>query len=442
MPRASTAAATGKTPSEAVASDLSQFVSGKAAVKDFDILEASGRTPKTPASMGARYISSTSPYPSIRAANPVSPGSWQCSLLLALQTQLPQLPEIRRAFALYREYKSWSVPAINCAQLAAEIDELELILRQGLFLQVDPAWVALLFIVMATGAVSAFLCGNGSPDEGGDSFARRMAEASDGAMSAASWADHPQIRVIQVLLLRVRWDDHRDPDSGLFVHGSKVQGIRSSIALVYAEALGLNMLGSNRSTMPEPDLALPAHPCEFRRQMGLRIWSSLEVNFLVSGSRPNIPSDSVGFDVCPDADLSFEQTQPRDHAQTWETAFQEFHLALAVDLSIGIRATGSSRAELSAYEEQTHSQMQAFRTLCSSLPETGLTPLWKDRDCEFHSLADFPMSLIPATRPYCNAEILLPTFSILRSPNWVNDFRMGCPAAHPPECIQVGSTAV
>lgn len=283
-------------PGSANASELSSFVSGKAVLKDFNILEAAKR--RAAAESMPRFASSASSYPSIRDAKGVPPNSWRNSVLLALHASLPSLDVMRARVELFQDYCSWSKPAINCAQLKAELDELENLLQQGLFLQVDPAWIALLFQVLAQGTMQAYVCEDGPGNHLYD-FAYSMAEASEGAMAAASWADKPSIRIVQALLLRASWLQYIDPDSGLLLQGSKQQEIILNAALAHAQALGLNKLGDDPAIMPEPDLAFPPHPCEFRRQMALRVWLNIKECFVLAGIKVDwSTSDSPDFNIC------------------------------------------------------------------------------------------------------------------------------------------------
>ena len=274
--------------------ELSNFLSGRAAPKDFDILNGPNRRVAGPA---VRYASTASSYPSIRTAAPVPAGSWQASVFVSLQGLLPPVHSIRDGLQLFRDFSSWTTPAINCAELTAEVDELDHLLGQGLFQQIDPAWLALLFQALATGSMTAYVC-SGGEDKELKPFAEQMAEASEGALAAARWIDLPQIRIVQTLILKARWADYMDPDSGLLVQGTKMQAIRSEVAMAQAEALSLHMLSSDRSVMPESDFALPAHPCDFRRQMALRIWSNIRLVSLISGIIPDSASDSPDFDIC------------------------------------------------------------------------------------------------------------------------------------------------
>lgn len=420
-----------------IGGELSQFVSGKAALKDFNILDESKRSTGNSNSLAGhdrRHASSASLYPSIRHTSPPSTStSWRYSHAMAMQAMLPAMHTIRSAIQLYRDYYGWAIPAVNHAQLRAEVDELEHLLLQGLFGEVDPAWVALLFQVMAQGAMVAHMCRHSDSGTAGveaitisqnkSEFAHRMADAAEGALLAAHMVDRPQVRVIQVLLLRARWLDHVDPESGLLVdqgQSGTMQGIGRNIALAHAQALGLHMLGSDRATMPELDPALPAHACEFRRQMGLRIWSTIEATFLLGGQK-DINSDSALFDVCPgkwpdtvhapdshsraptqllacsahsyaiDADLRFSMADPRVNAETWETAFQKSHLAFTEDVKMGLQAIGSSLADLLTFEAVSHSRMEASKNICRALPARGLPPYWHDHTSEA-SMSRTPLS--------------------------------------------------
>ncbi|KAJ7707453.1 hypothetical protein B0H17DRAFT_1191945 [Mycena rosella] len=91
------------------------------------------------------------------------------------------------------------------------------------------------------------------------------------ALHASSWAAKPQLRAVQAILLKISFErpgSQSADDSG---EGSSFF-VWLATATRICQLLGLHRLGSDPSTMPVNDPALPQKPCLLKRELAKRIW--------------------------------------------------------------------------------------------------------------------------------------------------------------------------
>lgn len=123
------------------------------------------------------------------------------------------------------------------------------------------------------------------------------------ALQASQWAEKPQVRAAQAILLKVAYT--RTPPHGIYL-GLETPSffIWLGSAVRISQLLGLHKLGSDPSIMPRDhgDPAWPAQPCSLKREIGKRIWwfcVSLDWLFCTRSGMGQIPLGSCEFSsVC------------------------------------------------------------------------------------------------------------------------------------------------
>lgn len=95
----------------------------------------------------------------------------------------------------------------------------------------------------------------------------------ESALLASQWAEKPQARAAQAILLKVAYN--RTPPHGIYL------GLETPSFFIYlgaatriSQLLGLHRLGSDPTIMPKDhdDPAWPSKPCALKREIGKRIW--------------------------------------------------------------------------------------------------------------------------------------------------------------------------
>lgn len=96
----------------------------------------------------------TYPFPSILSRTTRS--SWQRVTLSSILASLPATDDLRYLSQLYFRMIGWQVHAVLQRQVAAELEELDEIVRNRRTMQIDPAWLALIFIVSKRAACAIY----------------------------------------------------------------------------------------------------------------------------------------------------------------------------------------------------------------------------------------------------------------------------------------------
>ncbi|ORY55152.1 hypothetical protein BCR35DRAFT_355790 [Leucosporidium creatinivorum] len=202
----------------------------------------------------------------------------------------------------------------------AEVNELIQCVRKNDTSRIDPAWLASLWMVMIWSASTI------GPIEAGKiashgSLAELKAlpetwlQTFESALQASQWAEKPQVRAAQAILLKVAYN--RTPPHGIYL-GLETPSffIWLGAATRISQLLGLHRLGSDPTVMPKDhdDPAWPSKPCALKREMGKRIWwfcASMDFLFCMRAGMGQIALGS--FDTAEplnvdDADLGLELT--------------------------------------------------------------------------------------------------------------------------------------
>lgn len=88
------------------------------------------------------------------------------------------------------------------------------------------------------------------------------------ALAASQWAERPQARVIQAVLLRACY---RQPYSSPQTNNHFYVWL--SVAIRNCQMMGLHRLGNSQEIMPKDDAAWPKQACILKRELAKRIWS-------------------------------------------------------------------------------------------------------------------------------------------------------------------------
>ncbi|KAJ7115660.1 hypothetical protein C8R46DRAFT_1153060 [Mycena filopes] len=157
----------------------------------------------------------------------------------------------------------------ECRQLWSSIEN-------GTDYDIDPAWFACYFMVLAWAASSLNSFNmppalKHYPASDVADLPRVWAHTAERALQASSWAAKPQLRAVQAILLKISYErpgsqsgDDTDEGTSFFVWLAAATRI--------CQLLGLHRLGSDPKTMPPDDPALPAQPCLLKRELAKRIF--------------------------------------------------------------------------------------------------------------------------------------------------------------------------
>lgn len=207
------------------------------------------------------------------------------SLLESCFELLPPSPVLRNMVETYINTECGHGFHVLCVpQLRQEANEfLMLRERKSSLLDVDPAWLSILFTVLALTHSRLQDCETlieGLAPDASISFS----QAAHYLFSVAIHRNLPTFRCLQGILLyasyaRAKPEQHPQVAAGWNTrHFATVFPQLAAHAIRIGECLNLHRLGDSPNAMPLlPDPSFPPRPTFFARQMGLRLWAMLAV---------------------------------------------------------------------------------------------------------------------------------------------------------------------
>ncbi|KAJ7851380.1 hypothetical protein B0H13DRAFT_2085670 [Mycena leptocephala] len=171
---------------------------------------------------------------------------------------------------------AWIYQILHGPIFLEECRQLWTAVEKGTDYVIDPAWFACYFMVLAWAASSLNALNMPTalkhyPASDIASLPRVWSRTAELALHASSWAAKPQLRAVQAILLKISYErpgsqstDGADEGTSFFVWLAAATRI--------CQLLGLHRLGSDPTTMPPDDPALPAQPCLLKRELAKRIF--------------------------------------------------------------------------------------------------------------------------------------------------------------------------
>ena len=145
------ATSTDTNPADQLLSDHSMaFAETLATFRDFDIFPTE-HDPHVPSNaLAGAEVTTNSLYPTVtQTSRLLHTIPWAQNLVAYLITVLPPLNMCRGLVQLYFDYASRMIYSVNRQQFMHELQEFEILMQNGRASTVDPAWLALLFIVLS-----------------------------------------------------------------------------------------------------------------------------------------------------------------------------------------------------------------------------------------------------------------------------------------------------
>lgn len=207
------------------------------------------------------------------------------SLLRSCFELLPPSPVLRNLVETYINTECGHGFHVLCVpQLRQEANEfLMLRERNSSLYEVDPAWLSVLFTILALSHSRLQDCETSVEGLAADACAS-FSQAAHYLFSVAIHRNLPTFRCLQGILLyasyaRVKPEQHPQIAAGWNTrHFANVFAQLAAHAIRIGEYLNLHRLGDSPDAMPLlPDPSFPPRPTFFARQMGLRLWAMLAV---------------------------------------------------------------------------------------------------------------------------------------------------------------------
>ncbi|GAA5842582.1 hypothetical protein JCM11251_004909 [Rhodosporidiobolus azoricus] len=186
------------------------------------------------------------------------------------------LPSKEQAFQLVKRYYAqfeWFFTLIHHPSLEAEIVHFYEMVEKGRRYEVDPAWLALFYLILALASDSTMHMTFDSPMSDAGEWLDRGAALQAAATKLMYLSDcfgKPQVRVIQCTILLACW-------TVISAHGGEYGRFSSWLACAIrsAQKLGLHRLTDDPENMPPDDPAWPSGKNAVKREGALRIWAFL-----------------------------------------------------------------------------------------------------------------------------------------------------------------------
>ncbi|GAA5990395.1 hypothetical protein JCM10908_007351 [Rhodotorula pacifica] len=213
-------------------------------------------------------------------------------VLIDLYEALPSRDRMDWLIRHYIDSVSWYWCAHHLPTLAAEYDAFCELVAEGRQLEIDPLWLAVLFLTLALSANSLDYIPAGAPLTQDDlvSYVPDYFEAARAALDCGDAFGSARIRTIQAITML-----------GPLALNSGDQG-RVDILIPYVagalrlcQQLKLDKLGkSDPTVMPPEDPALPSGVCSLRREVPLRLlYALLHVDQVIFRLRPVLAGQNV-----------------------------------------------------------------------------------------------------------------------------------------------------
>ncbi|KAJ7108067.1 hypothetical protein C8R43DRAFT_189507 [Mycena crocata] len=206
------------------------------------------------------------------------------SVLQGTQTEndtfLKSLPDKSVSDALVHIFLSdisWIYQILHGPTFLDECRQLWTAVEKGPDNVIDPAWFACYFMVLAWAASSLNAMNmppalDHYPASDVASLPKIWYRTAELALHASSWAAKPQLRAVQAMLLKISYERPGSQSSGDDADEGTSFFVWLAAATRICQLLGLHRLGSDPSTMPPDDPALPARPCLLKRELAKRIF--------------------------------------------------------------------------------------------------------------------------------------------------------------------------
>ncbi|GAA6015457.1 hypothetical protein JCM10207_008601 [Rhodosporidiobolus poonsookiae] len=209
------------------------------------------------------------------------------SVLADLYDTLPPRHKMDRLVGHYWASCSWFWVVLHAPTFLAEYDAFHLLLQEGRQYEIDPLWLSLLFLCLAHSASSLDYLPPGSDftaEELSSSIPAYL-EASRAALDCGDAFGSAKLRSIQSVVLL----------APLALNSGLPQRVETVIPYVAAavrlcQQLKLDKLGSDPTSMPPEDPALPTGTNSLRREMAIRVFHGLlHVDQTIFRCRPVLP---------------------------------------------------------------------------------------------------------------------------------------------------------
>ncbi|GAA5873880.1 hypothetical protein JCM8547_008629 [Rhodosporidiobolus lusitaniae] len=186
------------------------------------------------------------------------------------------LPSKQDSYTLIRRYFSqfeWFFALLHHGSFFAEVDKFWELHDAGRKHEVDPAWLATFYLVMALAADDSVHMSFDSPLAASENWLERGAALQAAAQKLLHLSDpfgRPQVRVIQCTVLLACW-------TLVSAHGGEYGRFSSWLACAIrsAQKLGLHRLTDDPEDMPPDDPAWPPGKNSVKREGALRLWAFL-----------------------------------------------------------------------------------------------------------------------------------------------------------------------
>ncbi|GAA5857617.1 hypothetical protein JCM8547_004298 [Rhodosporidiobolus lusitaniae] len=187
-------------------------------------------------------------------------------------TLLPSEEISRFLVDKYVEEVAWFISILHLPAFLAEHDRFMRMLQEGRQDEVDPAWLAIYFMVLALGldSLASLSPSHNLPYTNHTERCRDWYAAALRLLQLSDPTRRPQFRIVQLTLLFGQWSfasaigDDRGAFLSLLAAGVRV-----------AQKLRLHLLGDDSSVMPPDDPALPPGQNSVKRQTALRVFGLL-----------------------------------------------------------------------------------------------------------------------------------------------------------------------
>ncbi|GAA5979261.1 hypothetical protein JCM11641_001975 [Rhodosporidiobolus odoratus] len=239
-------------------------------------------------------------------------------VLADLYESMPSRPKMDWLVAHYCSSVSWFWVAHHQPIFLGEYDAFHLLLQEGRQLEIDPLWIATLFLTLAHSASSLDYLPPGSPFTPSElvAYVPAFFEAARAALDCGDAFGSAKLRAVQAIVLLAPLSlNSGNPVLVDVLIPYLAAGIR------LCQQLQLDTLGNDPKKMPSDDPALPTGSSTLKREMAIRLFQALshidQVTFrcrpvmplpLVDCSMPGNFSDN---DLLPDAITSPQPTNVR-----------------------------------------------------------------------------------------------------------------------------------